>query len=190
MPLYIWESSIWPRFQWQTDALIGPLSAARKRQGRFLRIMEELGFDEGLRAHALTLEEDAIQTAAIEGEKLDREGVRSSIALQLGLPDAGLRPADRATDGLVQVLLDATHNVSQPLNKERLCSWHFALFPSGRSGLHPITAGEWRSTPMSMTKTSCAAAWREIEDMVKKDMLRPLPGKGRASAYEIAWEPK
>jgi Fic family protein len=112
--------------------------------------MAGLGFEDGLRAYAIALEEDAIQTAAIEGEKLDREGVRSSVAIRLGLPVAGLPPADRAADGLVEVLLDATHNHALPLTKERLCGWHSALFPSWRSGLHDIITGAWRNTPMQV----------------------------------------
>jgi Fic family protein len=109
-----------------------------------------LGFEDGLHAYALAVEEDAVQTAAIEGEKIDRESVRSSVAYRLGLPVAGVRPADRAVDGLVEVLLDATHNHAQPLTKERLCGWHAALFPLGRSGLHDIITGAWRNGAMQI----------------------------------------
>ena len=91
--------------------------------------MEDLGFEDSLRAYAVATEEDAIQTAAIEGENLDREKVRSSIAAHLGLPTAGLRLTDRAVDGLVNVLLDATHHHATALTRDRLCSWHTALFP-------------------------------------------------------------
>ncbi|KAF4531061.1 hypothetical protein B566_EDAN019075 [Ephemera danica] len=84
------------------EKLLQPLAAVRKIQGRLLGTVEDLGFDDSLRASAVSLEEDAMQTAAIEGETLDREGVRSSIAKHLGLPHAGLRHADRAVDGLVQ----------------------------------------------------------------------------------------
>ena len=150
MSQYLWQSPQWPNFIWNSDALLRPLSELRKRQGRFLRAMEDLGFEDNLRAYAVAVEEDAIQTAAIEGENLDREGVRSSIAHHLGLPSVGLRPADRAVDGLVEVLLDATHNHAQPLTKDRLCAWHTALFPSGRSGFHAIITGAWRIAPMQV----------------------------------------
>lgn len=149
-PHYFWQSKAWPDFNWNSELLLQPLAAVRKRQGRFLRTMEELGFEDGLRAYALAVEEDAIQTAAIEGENLDREGVRSSIAAHLGLPTAGLRPADRAVDGLVEILLDATHNHAGVLTKDRLCGWHAALFPSGRSGFHSIVTGAWRTAPMQV----------------------------------------
>jgi Fic family protein len=112
--------------------------------------MEDLGFEDSLRAYALVTEEDAVQTAAIEGENLDREKVRSSVAIHLGLTTAGVRPADRAVDGLVEVLLDATHNHATALTKDRLCNRHTALFPSGRSGFHSIVAGAWRNAPMQI----------------------------------------
>lgn len=144
-PRYLWQAPTWPNFHWNAERLLQPLAAVRKQQGRFLRAMEDLGFEDGLRAYAVAVEEDAIQTAAIEGESLDREGVRSSVAVHLGLPAAGLRPADRAVDGLVEVLLDATSNHALPLAKERLCGWHATLFPSGRSGFHAIVAGAWRN---------------------------------------------
>ena len=149
-PHYIWQSENWPKFRFDADTLLQPLAVARKNQGRLLGVMEDLGFDDSLRASAVSLEEDAIQTAAIEGETLDREGVRSSIAKHLGLPQAGLRVADRAVDGLVQVLLDATRNYNPPLTVKRLCGWHAALFPTGHSGLHKITVGSWRNSPMEV----------------------------------------
>ena len=150
MPQYLWEAQNWPDFNWKSELIIQRLASARKRQGRFLQEMESLGFEDGLRACAIAVEEDVIQTAAIEGEKLDREGVRSSVALRLGLPAAGLRPADKDVDGLVDVLLDATHNHAQPLTKERLCGWHSALFTSGRSSFLDIITGAWRNTPMQV----------------------------------------
>jgi Fic family protein len=148
MPHYVWAALNWPDFRWNSEKLLQALADARKRQGRFLRAMEELGFEDSLRAYAVAIEEDAIQTAAIEGENLDREKVRSSVAVHLGLSTAGLPNADRAVDGLVEILLDATHNYENPLEKDRLCRWHTALFPMGRSGFHDIVTGAWRTAPM------------------------------------------
>ena len=150
MPHYVWESSNWPDFRWNSEMLLKPLADARKRQGRFLRAIEELGFEDSLRAYAVAIEEDAIQTSAIEGENLDREKVRSSVAVHLGLSTAGLPKADMAVDGLVDVLLDATHNYEKSLGKDRLCRWHTALFPMGRSGFHKIITGNWRTAPMQV----------------------------------------
>jgi Fic family protein len=143
MPHYFWEDRNWPNYRWNSEALLQRLAILRKRQGRFLRAMEDLGLEDGLRAQALATEEEAIQTAAIEGENLDREKVRSSIATRLGLSTVGLRPADRTADGLVEVLLDAMRHHAAPLTKARLGNWHTALFPSGRSGFQPIVVGAW-----------------------------------------------
>ena len=150
MPQYVWETSNWPDFRWNSESLLQPLADARKRQGRFLRAMEDIGFEDSLRTYAVAIEEDAIQTSAIEGENLDREKVRSSVAVHLGLSAAGLRKAGRVVDGLVEVLLDATHNYKMPLEKDRLCRWHAALFPAGRSGFQDIVAGEWRTVPIQV----------------------------------------
>ncbi|WP_027186592.1 Fic family protein [Desulfovibrio inopinatus] len=150
MPQYVWQHRHWPQLTWDSDTLLQPLAHVRKIQGRFLGTIASLDVDEGLRASALAVEEDAMQTAAIEGETLDREGVRSSIALHLGLPYTGLRPADRAVDGLVQVLLDATRNYDDPLTEERLFGWHAALFPTAHSGLQRIRVSAWRNTPMAV----------------------------------------
>lgn len=150
MPHYIWQLEHWQNFHFDTGLILQPLASVRKVQGRLLGLIEDLGFDDSVRAYAASLEEDAIHTAAIEGETLDREGVRSSIAKHLGLPHAGLRPADRAVDGLVQVLLDATRYHTTPLTADRLYGWHAALFPTGYSGLHKITVGAWRSSPMQV----------------------------------------
>lgn len=149
-PRYIWQCKHWQNFRFNHEILLQPLAAVRKIQGRLLGTVEGLGFDDSLRACAQSLEEDVIQTAAIEGETLDREGVRSSIAIHIGLSHAGLRPADRTTDGLVQVILDATQNYSAPLTRQRLCAWHADLFPTGHSGLHRISVGAWRTKPMQV----------------------------------------
>lgn len=149
-PQYLWQNAHWQNLCFDSEKILQPLAKVRKIQGRLLGIVEDLGFDDSLRASAVLLEEDAIQTAAIEGETLDREGVRSSIAKHLGLPQAGLRPADRAADGLVQVLLDATRNYDTPLSCVRLCGWHAALFPTGHSGFHKITVGAWRKSSMQV----------------------------------------
>ncbi|MDL2269820.1 Fic family protein [Desulfosarcina sp. OttesenSCG-928-A07] len=150
MSHYVWQHKKWPEFTWNSEVLLQPLAEVRKVQGCFLGRMADLDFDEGLRAAAVAFEEDAIQTAAIEGERLDRESVRSSIARHLGLPYAGLHSADQAVDGLVQVLLDATRNHDRPLTNERLYGWHAALFPAPYSGLRRIRVAAWRDTAMEV----------------------------------------
>src|SRR5437870_9394255 len=91
-----------------------------------------------------TLTADVLKTSEIEGEKLDAEQVRSSIARRLGMDIAGLKPADRNVEGIVEMMLDATRNYQQPLTAERLFGWHASLFPTGRSGMTKIRVGAWR----------------------------------------------
>jgi len=144
MPQYIWQSPDWPNVHWQSDRLLNPLGLARLAQGKLLSQVAALGFDLGQKAQAEILTEEAVKTAAIEGESLDRGSVRSSVARRLGLPTAGLPTAPRHIEGLVEVLFDATLNYQSPLTDERLKGWQAALFPSGYSGMHRIRVGDWR----------------------------------------------
>ena len=106
--------------------------------------MESLGFDLRNEAHLRTLTEDVIKSSEIEGEKLEHDQVRSSIARRLGMDIAGLVHADRDVEGVVEMMLDATEKYDEALNDERLFAWHAALFPTGRSGMGKINAGAWR----------------------------------------------
>jgi Fic family protein len=142
--VYIWERQDWPEFKWQDARVLEPLAAARLKQGRLLGGMARLGFDLKLEAQLAALTEDAIKSSEIEGEVLDRESVRSSIARHLGLAHAAVAPADRRTEGVVEMMLDATENYNSPLTADRLFGWQAALFPTGYSGLHRIKTGAWR----------------------------------------------
>jgi Fic family protein len=106
--------------------------------------MEALGFDLRDEAHLQTLTEDVVKTSEIEGEHLDRDQVRSSIARRLGMDVGGLIPADREVEGVVEMMLDATGEFGKPLTEERLFAWHASLFPTGRSGMRKIVVGKWR----------------------------------------------
>jgi Fic family protein len=143
--VYIYQHLAWPAFTWQHERLEPLLGAVRHQQGRVLGHMEALGFS--LQAEALlqTLTLEALKSSEIEGELLPSEQVRSSLARRLGIEVAGLVPAERRVEGVVDVLLDATQGFAQPLTAERLCSWQAALFPSGRSGLQRIQVGAWRT---------------------------------------------
>lgn len=142
---YIHEQDDWPRFRWSEQVIGGPLAAVRHRQGRLIGHMEALGFN--LRAEAVlaTLTEDVVKSSEIEGEKLDKEQVRSSIARRLGLDIGALSPVDRDVEGVVEMMLDATQNYDKTLTEARLFDWHASLFPTGRSGMTRITVGAWRS---------------------------------------------
>ena len=141
---YIHELPDWPRFQWDEGRLAAPLAAARHVQGRLVGRMEALGFRLREEAVLRTLTEDVVKSSEIEGEKLDADQVRSSVARRLGLDVGGLQPADRHVEGVVEMMLDATQRYEQPLTAERLFGWHASLFPTGRSGMHRITVGAWR----------------------------------------------
>ncbi len=142
---YIHELADWPQFTWDPQALADSLAAVRHKQGRHLGLMRALGF--GLQAEAgiTTLTAEIVKSSAIEGEKLDTEEVRSSIARRLGVETAGLPKPTREIDGIVEMMLDATRNSEHPLTAERLWGWHSALFPTGYSGLSRITVGTWRT---------------------------------------------
>jgi len=145
MPTYIHELKDWPQFKWDQSGLAQQLATARHRQGRLLGRMEGLGFRLRAEATLRTLSEEVVKSSEIEGENLDRDQVRSSLARRLGMDVAGLPPADRHVEGIVEMILDATEKYADPLTDERLFGWHAALFPTGRSGIRRITVGAWRT---------------------------------------------
>lgn len=120
------------------------LAEVRHRQGRLLGRMEGLGFRLQAEANLRTLTLDVLKSSEIEGELLDADQVRSSIARRLGMDIAGLVPADRHVEGVVEMMLDATQHYKQALSADRLFGWHAALFPTGRSGMHKIVVAAWR----------------------------------------------
>jgi Fic family protein len=142
--MYIYQLPDWPRLTWSHDQLGDVLATVRHRQGRLTGRMEALGFP--LRQEALlqTLTSDVLKTSEIEGENLDAEQVRSSIARRLGMDIGALNPVDRNVEGIVEMMLDATRHYDQRLTADRLFAWHAALFPSGRSGMRKIRVGAWR----------------------------------------------
>jgi Fic family protein len=143
--MWIYEYQHWPNFTWDTEAIAFKLADLRHRQGRLLGRMEALGFELKQEASLKTLTNDVITSSAIEGESLETEEVRSSIARHLGIAVAGLVPASRRVDGVVEMMLDATQGYSRPLTRERLFGWHATLFQTGRSGMHRISVGSWRT---------------------------------------------
>lgn len=150
---YIHQHDNWPDFRWNAEQLGSKLAAVRHRQGRLIGRMESLGFSLREEAILQTLTEDVIQSSEIEGEHLDREQVRSSIARRLGIDVAGLVASDRNVEGVVEMMLDATQRFAEPLTADRLFGWHAALFPTGRSGMAKIAVGQWRddaSGPMQV----------------------------------------
>ena len=159
--MWIHECQNWPKFTWNSEALASKLAHIRYKQGRLLGQMEEFGFDLRREASLLVLTNDVVKTSAIEGENLNPEEVRSSIARRLGIEIASLVPASRNVEGIVEMMLDATQQFSKPLTKDRLFDWHAALFPTGRSGMHKITVANWRTLEVGPMQVVSGVLGRE-----------------------------
>lgn len=143
--MYIHQYKEWPNFTWNDRELSKLLTSVRHKQGRLLGKMEGLGFSLKKEATLQTLTLDVLKSSEIEGEILNPDQVRSSIARRLGMEVAGLVPSDRNVDGVVEMMLDATQRHNLDLSDERLFGWHAALFPTGRSGMYKIVVGSWRN---------------------------------------------
>ena len=144
MPFYIHQRKDWPAFTWNEAKLSPALGKIRYLQGKIAGRMETIGFSSKSESFLATLTTDILKSNEIEGEVLNPDQVRSSLARRLGMDIAGLIPSDRNVDGVVEMTLDATQHCNEPLTKERLIGWQSALFPSGRSGMYKIITGQWR----------------------------------------------
>jgi Fic family protein len=144
MKIYIYQQSDWPKFKWNCKSIFLPHSNVRHLQGKLVGKMETLGFKLRNEAVLETLTTEVIKTSEIEGQILDLDQVRSSIARRLGIEVSGLVPSDRNVDGVVEMMLDATQNYKKTLTTDRLFGWHSALFSSGRSGMYKIIVSKWR----------------------------------------------
>jgi len=143
---YLWELDIWPDLFWSEKEIITPLSALRYKQGRFFSLARDLGLHEEADVYL----EESYSTSIIEGEIIDKDSLRSSIANRLGLPRAGLPRETRQAEGIVALLVDATADYESQLTKETLCAWQAALFPTGYSGIKKIETGTWRTAESPM----------------------------------------
>ena len=158
---YIHEHADWPKLRWD-DAKLSPLLAdVRHRQGRLLGRMEGLGFRLRAEATLTTLTTDVIKSSAIEGERLDADEVRSSIARRLGLDFGSSKAASRNVEGVVEMMLDATQKYAEPLTAERLFAWHASLFPTGHSGMRKIHVGVWRPAEIGAMQVVSGPIGRE-----------------------------
>lgn len=143
--MWIYEDEGWPNFVWCSERLSPVLARVRYHQGHLLGRMQDLGFVFTDEAHLHMLTKNVVTSSAIEGEYINPEEVRSSIARRLGIEFAGLVPVSRDVEGIVEMMLDASQAFDEPLTKERLWGWHAALFPTGHSNIHRITVGAWRT---------------------------------------------
>lgn len=184
---YIHSLPDWPTFRFDDRALAGPVAAVRHKQGRLLGRMESLGFELRREAGMASLTSDVVKSSEIEGEKLDADEVRSSIARRLGMDAGGLRPAGREVDGVVDMLLDATRGFDRPLTKRRLFDWHSALFPTGRSGLRRIAVGRWRTAESGPMQVVSGPVGREKVHFEAPSAERLDGEMSRFFAWSNAW---
>jgi len=145
---FIHQHPYWPRFTWREADLLPVLPNVRHHQGRLLGKMEGLGFRFRTEASLVNLTSEVIKSSAIEGTSFDPTSVRSSIARRLGLPSERVTSSSHEVEGAVEMMLDATQKYAEPLTVDRLLGWQSSLFPAGRSGLHRVLVGQWRTPGM------------------------------------------
>jgi len=141
---YIWQASDWPAWRYDLAVLAQPMADVSRAQGVLMGRLADVGMALRDQASLSALTDDVIKTSEIEGEQLNVESVRSSIARRLGVDIGALAAVDRHVEGVVDMVLDATSRSSDPLTQDRLFGWHAALFPTGHSGLVRIHVGGWR----------------------------------------------
>jgi Fic family protein len=178
MAKYIYQYPSWPSFTWNDKDIQVILGKVRYLQGKLLGQMSTLGFSIKEQTHLSNLTLDVLKSSEIEGEKLNEDQVRSSIARRLGMEYAGMIPSGRDVEGVVEMMLDATQKCNLPLDEDRLFGWHAALFPTGRSGMYKIATGRYRdgemqvvSGPLGKEKVHYQAP---SPDTVKEEMDRFL----------------
>ncbi|MDR0749855.1 MAG: Fic family protein [Tannerellaceae bacterium] len=176
--MFIHQRKNWTDFKWNNDKLLPLLANVRHLQGRLLGQMENLGFKFQEEAVLSTLTLDVLKSNEIEGEVLNKDQVRSSIARRLGLEVSGLVDSPRNVDGVVEMMLDATQNYMKPLTTERLFGWHAALFPTGYSGMCKIEVGKYRSGDMQVVSGAMGKEKVHYEapkaDLLESEMNRFL----------------
>ncbi len=150
MVKYIYEHQNWTDFSWDEKAINSLFGEVRLMQGKIIGQMNALGFSTKEEATLTALTLDVVKSSEIEGELLNYDQVRSSIARRLGLNTVGLVPSNRHIEGIVEMMLDATQRFSDPLTEERLFGWHAALFPTGYSGPYKIEVGQYRTGEMQI----------------------------------------
>jgi Fic family protein len=142
--IYIWQSGDWPNWRYDLAVLAGAMADVSRAQGMLLGRLADVGMALRDQASLSTLTDDVVKTSEIEGEHLNVESVRSSIARRLGVDIGAPAPLDRHVEGVVEMVLDATAHCNAPLTRDRLFGWHAALFPTGYAGLARVTVGDWR----------------------------------------------
>ncbi len=172
MDKYIHQLKSWPQFNWNNDDLLCLLGKVRNRQGKLVGRMEALGFNLRKEAVLETITLDILKSTEIEGEVLNPDQVRSSLARRLGMDISGLVPSDRNVDGIVDLMFDATQDYDKPLTSDRLFDWHSSLFPIGKNGISRITIGAWRKDSAGPMQVVSGAIGKEKVHFQAPDATR------------------
>ncbi len=160
--MYIHELGQWPAYTYDPAALLSDLEKVNLGRGRLFGMLEAIGFD-GLREQDVeALSEELVKSSAIEGEKLDLEAVKNSVARRLGADRGGLASSDHYIEGLVEMAIDATQRHHLPLTSERIFNWHAALFPTGRNAYGPVIVGNWRDDAKGPMVVASEKSGREV----------------------------
>lgn len=174
MVRYIYQNPNWTRFTWDEKHLNSLFGEVRHLQGKISGKMSTLGIGPRTETTLQTLTLDLVKSSEIEGEFLNMQKVRSSLAKRLGVNIAGILPSDRSTDGMVEMLLDATQRFSEKLTNRRLFSWHAALFPSGHSGIVKIEVGKYRSGEMQIVSGTMGKEVVHFEAIPSKKVIAEM----------------
>lgn len=170
MTKYIYQYDNWTDFHWENAVVSMSLGEVRLLQGKILGQIHSLGFSSKEEKNLEMLTLDVLKSSEIEGEKLNYEQVRSSIARRLGINTAGLVPSPRNVEGIVEMMLDATQNYKNPLTEERLFGWHAALFPTGYSGMYKIEVAQYRTEEMQVVSGAMGKERIHYEAVAAKDV--------------------
>jgi Fic family protein len=171
---YIYQYENWTDFTWNETDINILFGEVRNLQGKISGQMNALGFSSKEEAALNTLTLDVVKSSEIEGEQLNYDQVRSSIARRLGIESAGLIYASRNIEGVVDMTLDATQNYMHQLTNERLFGWHAALFPTGYSGLYQIEVGRYRNGEMQVVSGAMGKEKIHYEAVSAQDLQREM----------------
>ena len=172
--IYIWQNTDWPKFRWDDLQVTPLLNLVQEHLSRLRGMLSALGFDLQKKTALESMTEDVVRSSEIEGELLNRDSVRSSIARHLGINLPSTGNSDHYIEGIVQVAVDAVKNCNTLLDKERLCNWHAALFPTGRSGMYRITVADWRQGDEPMLVVSGAMGKERVHYEAPPSSVVPL----------------
>jgi Fic family protein len=178
---YIYRQRGYPHFTWDSSLILGALTRVAGRQGEMLGKMRQLGFGVQREAMLNALTEEITKSSEIEGEILNSEQVRSSLAKRLNITLENPAKKSHRIDGIVQSMMDAVGNYKEPLTKKRLFGWHAALFPTGYSGMRKIRVAAYRTETMQVVSTA-----RDFSDIVHYEAPPPEEVGAQTDAF-LKW---